>query len=291
VDEPTDLRADCTRCSGLCCVALPYAASADFAYDKPAGVPCRHLAGFSCSIHDRLPERGFVGCTVFDCLGAGQLVTQRTYDGMTWRDEPELAYEIFDVFMIMRQLQELRWYLRQADRADQPAELRRRVRVLAARTKELTESEPAELLLVDVAGHRGRVDEVLSEVSRRVREAAVREVRDRTGRPRKTRRADLVGVRLADIDLRGCDFRGALLLGADLRRSDLRGADLIGADLRAADLRGADLSDALYVTEPQVAGARGNADTRLPDGVRQPGRWAPSSAADRLGGLGVHVEE
>ena len=120
MDEVADLRADCARCSALCCVALPYAASADFAYDKPAGRPCRHLDDFSCSIHAQLPERGFPGCTVFDCLGAGQQVTQHTYDGLTWRDRPDLAGEIFAAFLIMRQLQELRWYLRQADRGDQP---------------------------------------------------------------------------------------------------------------------------------------------------------------------------
>ena len=86
MDEVADLRADCARCSALCCVALPYAASADFAYDKPAGRPCRHLDGHACSIHAELPQRGFPGCTVFDCLGAGQQVTQHTYGGLTWRD-------------------------------------------------------------------------------------------------------------------------------------------------------------------------------------------------------------
>lgn len=274
VGELSDLRADCARCSALCCVALPYAASSDFAYDKPAGLPCLHLADFACSIHDRLPERGFPGCTVFDCFGAGQLVTQRTYDGMTWRDRPELAAEIFDVFGVVRQLQELRWYLRQADRGDQPTAVRRRVRDLDAETADLTARSPELLLTTDVAVHRARVDEMLSDVSKQVRNAARREVRDRSGRPRTTRRADLVGARLAGVDLRGCDFRSALLLGADLRGVDLRGADLIGADLRGADLRGADLSEALYVTGPQLAGARGDATTRLPAGVARPPHWA-----------------
>ena len=274
MDQVTDLRADCARCSALCCVALPYAASADFAYDKPAGRPCRHLDDVACSIHAQLPERGFPGCVVFDCLGAGQQVTQHTYDGVTWRDRPDLAGEIFSAFLIMRQLQELRWYLRQADRGDQPGEARRRIQALADQTTALTDQRPEDLLQCDVAGHRAAVDDVLSEVSRRVRKEAVRAVRDPTGRPRSTRRADLVGAKLAGVDLRGCDFRGALLLGADLRRADLRGADLIGADLRAADLRGADLSTALYVTEPQVAAARGSLDTRLPREVRRPSRWS-----------------
>ena len=273
MDQVTDLRADCARCSALCCVALPYAASADFAYDKPAGRPCRHLDDVSCTIHAQLPERGFPGCTVFDCLGAGQQVTQHTYDGVTWRDRPDLAGEIFAAFLIMRQLQELRWYLRQADRGDQPVEVRQRVRRWAERTAALTRQAPEELLQCDVAGHRAAVDDVLSEVSRRVRKEAVRAVRDPTGRPRSTRRADLVGAKLAGVDLRGCDFRGALLLGADLRRCDLRGADLIGADLRAADLRGADVSTALFVTEPQVTAALGDGDTLLPAEIRRPPRW------------------
>jgi hypothetical protein len=273
MDEVADLRADCGRCSALCCVALPYAASADFAYDKPAGRPCRHLDDVSCSIHAQLPERGFPGCTVFDCLGAGQQVTQHTYGGLTWRDRPDLAEEIFAAFLIMRQLHELRWYLRQADRGDQPGDVRRRVRTLADQTAALADQRPEELLQCDVAGHRAVVDDTLSDVSRRVRKEALRAVGDPTGRPRRTRRADLIGARLAGVDLRGCDFRGALLLGADLRRCDLRGADLIGADLRAADLRGADLSTALYVTEPQVTAARGDGRTRLPSDLRIPSRW------------------
>ncbi|HEU5486349.1 MAG TPA: pentapeptide repeat-containing protein [Microlunatus sp.] len=268
-----ELRADCARCSGLCCVALPYAASADFAYDKPAGLPCRHLEGFACGIHAGLVDEGFAGCVAFDCLGAGQLVTQHTYAGVTWRDRPERSEEIFAVFLLVRQLQELRWYLRQADRTDQPAALRHRVRALAARTADLAAQPPAQLSGTDVPAHRADVDVVLSEVSRRVRRTARRAVADRAARPRRTRHADLVGARLAGVDLRGCDFRGALLLGADLRGSDLRGADLIGADLRGAELGGADLSDALYVTEPQLAGARGDGTTRLPGDVRRPARW------------------
>ncbi|MGY4928813.1 pentapeptide repeat-containing protein, partial [Streptomyces sp. 900105755] len=31
ISEPARLRGDCARCFGLCCVALPFAASADFA--------------------------------------------------------------------------------------------------------------------------------------------------------------------------------------------------------------------------------------------------------------------
>ena len=36
--ELTDLRADCARCAGLCCVVPAFTESADFAIDKPSGV-------------------------------------------------------------------------------------------------------------------------------------------------------------------------------------------------------------------------------------------------------------
>ena len=70
------LRADCARCFGLCCVAPVFAASADFAVDKPAGQLCPNLqADFRCVLHDRLRQRGFPGCAAYDCFGAGQQVT------------------------------------------------------------------------------------------------------------------------------------------------------------------------------------------------------------------------
>ena len=81
-----DLRADCGSCFGLCCVALPFARSADFAVDKPAGKACGNLRDdFRCGVHDRLRTEGFSGCTVYDCFGAGQKVSQGTFGGESWR--------------------------------------------------------------------------------------------------------------------------------------------------------------------------------------------------------------
>ena len=118
-DPPTSehgaLRADCARCAGLCCVAPAFAASADFAIDKAAGQPCPNLQpDFRCGIHSELRERGFPGCAVFDCLGAGQQVVQVTFGGRDWRRSPEIAGQMFTVFTVMRQLHELLWYLTEA---------------------------------------------------------------------------------------------------------------------------------------------------------------------------------
>src|ERR1035437_383725 len=109
------LRADCHSCLGLCCVAPAFSASADFAISKPAGQACPHLQTDSrCGIHTRLRQRGFVGCTVYDCFGAGQKVCQSTFAGARWRAAPRTAQQMFEVFPIMRDLHELLWYLSEA---------------------------------------------------------------------------------------------------------------------------------------------------------------------------------
>lgn len=85
--------------------------------------------------------------------------------------------------------------------------------------------------------------------------------------------ADLLGKDLRARDLRRADLRGALLVAADLRGVDLRDADLLGADACDADLAGADLRSALFLTQPQVKAMRGDAATRLPDGLERPAHW------------------
>src|SRR5205823_14753122 len=111
----TALRADCSRCVGLCCVAPAFAASADFAIDKRAGQPCPDLhADFRCGIHDRLRQGGFPGCAAYDCFGAGQHVTEVTFGGRDWRRTPGIAERMFAVFGVVRQLHELLWYLTEA---------------------------------------------------------------------------------------------------------------------------------------------------------------------------------
>ncbi|MGY1741827.1 MULTISPECIES: pentapeptide repeat-containing protein [unclassified Blastococcus] len=235
----------------------PFAASADFAIDKPAGRPCPNLAPDDrCTIHERLPERGFPGCVAFDCFGAGQQLVQVTYRGRDPRGEPE-APAVLDA---MRQVSELLWYLAEALARPAAAPLRGELAAARDRARALRDAGPGELAALDTAALRREAGGLLRAVSARVRAGLPGPRRDRAG-------ADLVGADLRGADLRAGCLRGALLLGADLRRADLRGADLLGADLRGADLRGADLGDALFLTRPQVAAARTDAATRLPGGL------------------------
>jgi hypothetical protein len=275
-DEDRDaLQADCASCVGLCCVALAFARSADFPFDKDAGDPCVNLEddGYRCTIHPHLRERGYKGCTVFDCFGAGQKVTQETFDGGSWRDSAETRQRMFAVFPLMRQLHELLWYLREAIGMPAAQPIRGELDAVCAETERLTERlterDPDGILAIHVDAHRDRVNVALTRASELARAGVAA-----SALPRKVRRgADLIGAALSGLDLRGANLRGAYLIAADLRGSDLGFADLIGADLRDAELGGADVSRSLFLTQPQLNSAKGDADTLLPPSLKRPGHW------------------
>jgi hypothetical protein len=89
---PPELRADCSRCAGLCCVVHAFYSVQGFAFDKPAHSACRYLtAANRCAIHAGLASRGFPGCVAFECYGAGQRVTQEICSGTSWRTSDESA--------------------------------------------------------------------------------------------------------------------------------------------------------------------------------------------------------
>jgi hypothetical protein len=269
------LKADCASCVGLCCVALAFARSADFAIDKPAGDPCVNLADDDgCRIHDRLRPSGFRGCTVFDCFGAGQHVAQSTFGGVSWRDDPEVRRSMFAVFPLMREVHELLWYLNEAVSLSPLLDgaLRSEVFAVLEGTERIADGTPEEVLAADVSAHRDIVVELLGRVSAAVRADAPR---PSGKRPKKVGpRSDLMGARLAGADLRALSLRGSYLIAADLSGADLAFTDLVGADLRDTDLSGADLSAALFVTQPQLDSARGDALTRLPAMLHRPSHWA-----------------
>ena len=262
--------ADCSRCLALCCVGPAFSASADFAIDKPARTPCPHLGrgdgsssaslrlpDHACGIHDRLRQRGFPGCVVFDCFGAGQQVVQVTFGGSARRTPA-----MFAALEVLRPLHEVLALLDEAARSpagDDARDLRARVEETVARDAEA-------LADVDVGAVRREAGALFDEL---VAEA-------HAGAPGPDLRgADLVGADLRRRDLRAARLRGALLVGADLRGVDLDRAELLGADLRGADLRGARLAGALLLTAPQLTAARGDAATTVPAHLDRPAHWLP----------------
>ena len=260
------LRADCLNCFGLCCVALPFAKSADFAVDKEAGTPCSNLqSDFRCGIHKNLRNEGFRGCVGYECFGAGQKVSQVTYNGIDWRDDPSLAKEMFEVFPIMQQLHEMLCYLNEAIGLEEAQPISKELKTAFEETERLTTLNSSSIIALNVPAHRAKVNELLLRTSELVRAKIS---------PKKNiKKRDFIGAKLKGADLRGTNLRGTLLIAADLRKSDLRGADLIGADLRDADLRGANLTDSLFLTQAQVNSAKGDLTTILPSAIKRPDHW------------------
>lgn len=262
------LTPECDKCSGLCCVGPAFAASADFAIDKPAGLPCPNLQpDFRCGVHSRLRDLGFSGCVAFDCYGAGQRVTQETFAGVDWKSSPEMAPRIFATFFTVRRLHELLWYLREAMALPAARPLRAELRSATDETEMLARGGPEALEALDTAGHWERVNSLLRKTSALARAASAGPAADRRG-------ADLIGADLRAVDLRGADLRGANLIGADMRGSSLALADVTGADLRGANLSGANLSSTLFLTQSQLESARGDRATALPPARSRPAHWA-----------------
>jgi uncharacterized protein YjbI with pentapeptide repeats len=261
--------ADCQKCFGLCCVALPYAKSADFAFNKEGGSPCTNLqSDYRCGIHQNLRNEGFRGCTVYECFGAGQKVSQVTYGGSNWRENLDSAKEMFEVFPIMQQLHEILYYLNEALQLEVTKPIHADLQIVLEETESLTLQSPAAILSLDVPAHRAKVNELLLKTSEMVRAKAPSRKNKKIGRG-----LDLLGAKLRKTDLRGASLRGALLIAADLREADMRFADMIGADLRDADLSGADLTGCIFLTQAQLNAARGNVETKLPAHLRTPDHW------------------
>lgn len=264
------LSADCEKCFALCCVALPFAKSADFAMDKANGIPCPNLlSNHHCSIHDKLRKKGFRGCATYECFGAGQKVSQTIYNGKDWRENPELAREMFMMFPIVQQLHEMLYYLNEALNLKGAEAIHNELIAMIKETENLTYLSPKSILQLDVSEHRRSINELLLSTSERVRANFL----TKKGNRNIGARSDLIGAKLKGINLQGENLRGVLFIAADLRQANLRGTDLIGADFRDANVSGADFSESIFLTQAQVNSANGDFHTKLPSHLSIPLHW------------------
>lgn len=270
-----NLQADCSQCFGLCCVALNIKPSSDFALDKPAGKPCPNLQScFRCEIHGHLREKGFKGCTVFDCLGAGQMVSQQTFKGQSWREYPEIAEKMFHVFPIMEQLYEMMAYVSEALSYPITSLLRKDLSIQLDQVETLTKLDRDALVTLDILNYRMPINELLLKTSLSIRNDLLATIPSKNKRKLDYRGVDWMGKKLRGKDLRATDLRGAYLIAADLQDADLRGVDFIGADLRDANIKGANLSTSMFLTQMQINSANGNLHTKLPSHIQRPFHWS-----------------
>ena len=269
------LAADCSQCFGLCCTALNLIASSDFAINKPAGSPCVNLqSDYGCKIHANLRKKGFKGCTVFDCLGAGQVVSQITFKGQSWRDDPEIGARMFQAFPIIEQIHEMIAYTAEALSYELPQALSEKLNVQLKELQNLIKRNADQLLSLDIVMYRFPLNELLSETSKYIRESLTSTLSNtKKAKDYNHERADWIGKNLSGQDLKAVNLRGAYLIAADMRNADLRVVDFIGADLRDADLSGANLSTSMFLTQMQINSAKGDEKTLLPFYIQRPSHW------------------
>lgn len=265
--------ADCSSCFGLCCVGLAYAKSADFAKDKDQGTPCQNLGeDYRCGIHSQLRERGYRGCTVYECFGAGQKISQSSYQGASWRERPETAGDMFALLPVMQQLHEMLYYLDEAAKRKETSVIQDDLRGSMERLERVTRQSPQQLLSLSIPEYRVSVNELLTKASELVRDVFRRQDTN-SGKPIHLKSREQFGATLQKANLSGVNLRGTFFIAANLKQADLRGSDLIGADLRDADLSGADLRGCLYLTQAQLNSAQGSSLTKLPGHLSTPSHW------------------
>jgi hypothetical protein len=177
---PPQLRADCSRCAGLCCVVHAFYSEQGFAYDKPAHSPCQHLTcGNRCGIHAELPSRGFPGCVAFDCYGAGQRVTQEICSGTDWRTSDQHAVrELFAAYVSCLALHRLMAMLVLAEATLSPLE-EPRLQLERQQLEELCRSAEARNGSLDIATLEKEILALVMSVSGRAARLSVMKPRDR----------------------------------------------------------------------------------------------------------------
>jgi uncharacterized protein YjbI with pentapeptide repeats len=253
---------DCTHCLGLCCTALAFSRSSDFGHDKPEATPCRNLdADYSCRIHDRLRDSGYKGCTVYHCFGAGQHLSQRTFQG---DDAPKRRQAIYAAFPKMVHLFEMFWYVTDGKRDVTRDILNQLDETLAALTR--CAALPADQFArLDMMSIRQTVRPLLEMIASRV-QVQYSGRRDQTPR-------DWVGKHLQERDFSGASVQNQWLQATNLSNSRLCGVNFLGADLRECNVKDADLTDALFLTQAEINAATGNAATQLPPRLLRPSHW------------------
>ncbi len=80
--------------------------------------------------------------------------------------------------------------------------------------------------------------------------------------------AKLVLMCMSYANFKGASFRGADMAGANLAHANVDDADFTGAILDITSIKGTDLRRAHGLTQGQIDTACGDADTRVPDGMK-----------------------
>ena len=202
----------------------------------------------------------------YDCFGAGQKVTQTVYQGKSWRDKDVKPDEMYRVFLVVYQLHQMLWYLNEAALLLSAADIYEKIESAIQDLDRQTRQTPEALLKTDLEACREKTNWLLKEVWQRVQKTAKA--------PAEAKKSvDFIGRDFKKSVLDGQDFSMSLLIAANLEGCSLRGANFLGADIRDANFKNADLRESIFLTQPQVNSAKGNAHTKLPEFIICPEIW------------------
>lgn len=265
-DQLSKMKINCEDCCGLCCTALYFAKSEGFPHDKPAGIPCSHLcADYQCDIHEQLFSRKMKGCMAYDCFGAGQWVTQHTFNGKSWQQvNKEL---VFTVFIKTVHLHQMLWYLCEAAISIKDINVLDQIKHQIQQLINILAESAKAVAACDVDAIRHSVNQCLKQACIIISTAYC---------GRHIQGHDAIGKKFNRADLSGHDYSMCLLMAADFKGCTLDQTNFLGADLRDADLRNTDLSHSYFLTQGQINSAKGNPATKLPIYLNMPGSWLRS---------------
>lgn len=259
-----NLKIDCEKCSGLCCVALYCTKTDGFPGNKEAGIPCKYLmSDFRCSIYSKLSEQNMRGCIAYDCFGAGQKVTQDLYPNVAWNTRREKANEIFEVFLIVFQVYQMEWYLLESLSLVTDKQIQSIIEALISENEQITNRPSEEILKFDIEKYRLKVNQLLKQVSDMITPDSDDEAHSK----------DCIGRNFRKANMNAKNFSKTLMIGANLEGCSLQGTNFLGADMRDANVKNTDLSSCVFLTQMQINSAKGNRNTKLPKNLTYPDLW------------------
>lgn len=259
-------KADCSSCSGLCCVAFFFSKIDGFPDDKEAGKPCGNLlTDYRCKIHPQLEKQNMKGCLGYDCFGAGQHVTQALYHGQTYQDLPKRALEIFDVFIIVAHLFQMRYFLVEALTLNISEKMKKEIRSLIIENEIICNYYPNELLSFDLKKYKNKINISLEQIIQLLK-------KDRHYQNKRCP-TDFLAKNFKGKDMRRLDLSMKLLIAANFDGCVFEGTFFLGADTRDANFSNANLKEAIFLTQGQINLAKGNRHTKLPKHLDYPRTW------------------
>lgn len=259
--EILQLKTNCSQCSGLCCTALFFFKIDGFPKDKKAGQPCHNLLNdFRCKIHTQLEHKHLKGCIGYDCFGAGQHVTQFIYQGQTYQDLPNQKNEIFDIFITVFQLFQIRYYLLQALTIYVTGKQRDEIKKLIIENKKICNYPSFKLQEFNIKAYKDEINPILKQICLQIR-------------GNKKSYSTFLAKNFKGEDMSGLDLSMKLLIAANFNSCKFDNTIFLGADTRDTDFSNADLKKALFLTQGQVNSARGNLNTKLPSHLSYPITW------------------